>query len=89
MHMLESATSHYIRKQTVANGERFITPELKEMESKILGAEERSVKLEYDLFLKVREEVLQWLEPIQRTADTLAQVDVLAGFAELARLRDY
>ena len=49
---------HYIRKQTVANGERFITPELKEMEGKILGAEERSVKLEYELFQRVREEVL-------------------------------
>ena len=86
---LDKVPSHYTRKQTVANGERFITPELKEMESKILGAEERSVKLEYDLFLKVREEVLQSLKPIQQTADALAQLDVLGAFAETARLYNY
>ena len=86
---LEKVPPHYIRKQTVANGERFITPELKEMEGKILGAEERSTKLEYDLFLKVREEILQWLQPIQRTAEALAQLDVLGGFAETARLFSY
>ncbi len=86
---LDKVPPHYIRKQTIANGERFITPELKEMEGKILGAEERSVKLEYELFLKVREEVLQWLQPIQRTADALAQLDVLGAFAESARLHGY
>jgi DNA mismatch repair protein MutS len=86
---LDKVPADYIRKQTVANGERFITPELKEMESKILGAEERSVKLEYELFLKLREETLQWLQPIQRTADALGQLDVLAGFAETARLFNY
>jgi DNA mismatch repair protein MutS len=86
---LDKVPAHYIRKQTVANGERFITPELKEMEGKILGAEERSMKLEYELFLKVREEVLQSLQPIQRTAEALAQLDVLASFAESARLHAY
>jgi DNA mismatch repair protein MutS len=86
---LDKVPPHYIRKQTVANGERFITPELKEMEGKILGAEERSTKLEYDLFLKVREEVLQWLRQIQQTADALAQLDVLAAFADCARLHGY
>jgi DNA mismatch repair protein MutS len=86
---LDKVPAHYTRKQTVANAERFITPELKEMESKILGAEERSVKLEYDLFLKVREEALQWLAPIQRTADALARLDVLGAFAETARLHQY
>ncbi len=86
---LEKVPAHYIRKQTVANGERFITPELKEMEGKILGAEERGSKLEYDLFLKVREEVLQWLQAIQRSADALAQLDVLAAFADGARLHGY
>src|SRR5204862_3297830 len=79
----------YIRKQTIANGERFITPELKEMEGKILGAEERSVKLEYELFLRVREEVLGELAKIQTTASALAQLDVLASFAETARLFNY
>ncbi len=86
---LDKVPPTYTRKQTVANGERFITPELKEMESKILGAEERSVKLEYELFLKVREEILGCLEPIQRAADALAQLDVLAAFAETARLYNY
>ena len=58
---LDKVPPHYIRKQTIATGERFITPELKEMEGKILGAEERSVKLEYELFQRVREEVLAQL----------------------------
>ena len=83
---LDKVPPHYIRKQTIANGERFITPELKEMEGKILGSEERSVKLEYEIFLRLREAVLARLADIQRTADALAQLDVLAGFAETARL---
>ena len=86
---LGKVPAHYIRKQTIANGERFITPELKEMESKILGAEERSVKLEYELFLKVREHVLESLKAIQDTAAALAQLDVLGSFAETARLHNY
>jgi len=86
---LDKVPPHYIRKQTVANGERFITPELKEMEGKILGAEERSMKLEYELFQRVREEVLAQLSGIQQTAAALAQLDVLASFAETARLHNY
>jgi DNA mismatch repair protein MutS len=86
---LDKVPPHYHRKQTVANGERFITPELKEMEGKILGAEERSVKLEYELFQRVREEVLGQLPKIQQTASALAQLDVLASFAETARLHNY
>ncbi len=86
---LDKVPPHYHRKQTVANGERFITPELKEMEGKILGAEERSVKLEYELFQSVREEVLGQLPKIQQTASALAQLDVLASFAETARLHNY
>ncbi|MGA2786648.1 MAG: DNA mismatch repair protein MutS [Verrucomicrobiota bacterium] len=86
---LDKVPPHYIRKQTVANGERYITPELKEMEGKILGAEERSVKLEYELFQRVREEVLGQLPRMQQTASALAQLDVLASFAETARLHNY
>jgi DNA mismatch repair protein MutS len=86
---LEKVPQNYIRKQTIANGERFITPELKEMEGKILGAEERSVKLEYELFQHVRENVLEQLKEIQQTASALAQLDVLASFAETARLHNY
>jgi DNA mismatch repair protein MutS len=86
---LDKVPAHYHRKQTVANGERFITPELKEMEGKILGAEERSVKLEYEIFQRVREEVLGQLPKIQQTASALAQLDVLTSFAEMARLHSY
>ncbi len=86
---LDKVPEHYTRKQTLANAERFITPELKEMEGKILGSEERSQKLEYELFQRVREQVLQSLRQIQKIASALAQLDVLAGFAEVARLRGY
>jgi DNA mismatch repair protein MutS len=86
---LDKVPAHYVRKQTVANAERFITDELKQMEGKILGAEERSVKLEYELFQKIREEVLGSLKSIQQTADALAQLDVLCSFAETARLYNY
>src|SRR5947207_15646995 len=78
---LDKVPAHYTRKQTIANGERFITPELKDMEGKILGAEERGIKLEYELFLRVRESVLERLAPLQRSASALAQLDVLASFA--------
>jgi DNA mismatch repair protein MutS len=86
---LDKVPSHYTRKQTIANGERFITPELKEMEGKILGAQERSVKLEYELFQRVRETVLGQLPAMQQTAVALAQLDVLGSFAETARLHSY
>ncbi|MCP4026671.1 MAG: DNA mismatch repair protein MutS, partial [Sphingomonas sp.] len=86
---LDKVPEHYTRKQTMTNAERFITPELKEMEGKILGAEERSQKLEYELFQRVREQVLKSLQRIQQIASALAQLDVLAGFAEVARLRGY
>ena len=86
---LNKVPEHYTRKQTLANAERFITPELKEMEGKILGSEERSQKLEYELFQRVREQVLQSLRQIQKIASALAKLDVLAGFAEVARLRGY
>jgi len=86
---LAKVPADYIRKQTIANGERFITPELKAMEGKILGAEERAMKLEYELFLRVREEVIGGLAAIQQTAAALAQLDVLACFAETARHFNY
>ncbi|MHB9007450.1 MAG: DNA mismatch repair protein MutS, partial [Limisphaerales bacterium] len=83
---LDKVPPEYVRKQTVATGERFITPALKEMEAKILGAEERSEKLEYELFLRVRETVLGRLRDIQETSQALGQLDVLAALAEIARL---
>lgn len=86
---LDKVPANYIRKQTIVNGERFITPELKEIEGKILGAEERSVKLEYEIFQRVRESVLIQLPTLQQTADALAQLDVLAAFAEVAQVCQY
>ncbi len=86
---LSSVPPTWHRKQTIANGERFITPELKEVESKILGADERSQALEYELFLQLRDEVLRELVPLQATASAVATLDVLAGLAETARLFGY
>ena len=86
---LASVPEHYTRKQTTVGGERFITPELKEMEGKILGADERARNLEYELFQKLREETLRELGPIQRTAEALAVLDVICSLAETARLFNY
>ena len=74
----------YIRKQTLANCERYITPELKELEGKILGAKDRSVALEYELFVKIRKQTAESLERIQQTARALARLDVFQSFASTA-----
>jgi DNA mismatch repair protein MutS len=86
---LASVPARYTRKQTTVGGERFITPELKEMEAKILGGDERARQLEYQLFQKLREETLRELESIQRTAAAIAVLDVICAFAETARLFRY
>ncbi len=86
---LESVPSHYTRKQTTVGGERFITPELKETEAKILGADERARHLEYQLFQTLREETLGELAPIQQTANAIATLDVIGSLAETARLFHY
>src|ERR1051325_10774898 len=86
---LASVPPHYTRKQTTVGGERFVTPELKEMEGKILGADERARNLEYELFQKLREETLRELTAIQRTAEAIAIVDVIGSLAETARLFNY
>lgn len=86
---LDKVPPNYIRKQTIANGERFITPELKEYETTILGAQEKSIALEYELFQALRERIAAETDPIQRTADAVAQLDVLAAFAERALARQY
>ncbi len=84
-----SVPPDYHRKQTTVNGERYITDELKRMEDKILGAEERSKALEYEEFVALRTRVLQHLEAIQETADAIAVLDVLCSLAETARLYNY
>lgn len=86
---LEATPPDYIRKQTLANAERFFTPELKEMEDKILGAEDRRKALEYRLFEELRREVGTYVSGLLATAQKLAELDVLAGFAELAVRHDY
>ncbi len=86
---LANVPEHYTRKQTTVGGERFITPELKEMEAKILGADERARHLEYQLFQTLRDETLGELAPLQQTADAIATLDVLCGLAETARLYHY
>lgn len=80
---------HYIRKQTVKNAERYITPELKEYEEKVLTAEERSKQLEYEIFLELRSQVHARNRELFETADALADLDVLLGLAELAEERRY
>ena len=86
---LANVPARYIRKQTTVGGERFITPELKEMESKILGADEKARQLEYQLFQTLREETLRELEPIQQTAAAIGTLDVICALAETARLYGY
>ncbi|HEX5492078.1 MAG TPA: DNA mismatch repair protein MutS [Candidatus Udaeobacter sp.] len=86
---LANVPAHYTRKQTTVGGERFITPELKEMEAKVLGAEDRAQNLEYQLFQNLRDETLSEIEPIQQIADAIAVVDVLCALAETARLFRY
>jgi DNA mismatch repair protein MutS len=86
---LANVPAHYTRKQTTVGGERFITPELKEMEAKVLGADDRAQNLEYQLFQKLRDETLREIEPIQQTADAIAVLDVLCALSETARLFCY
>ena len=86
---LADVPAHYTRKQTTVGGERFITPELKEMEAQILGADERGRQLEYQLFQTLREETLHDLAAIQETAAAIATLDALCGLAETARLFHY
>ena len=80
---------HYIRKQTLANAERYITGELKELETRVLTAKERSVALEYQLFSDLRMQVAAQLHRIQATAQAVAQLDVLCSFAEAAVKQNY
>lgn len=79
----------YIRKQTTVGGERFITPKLKEYEAMVLGAEERAVQLEYDLFCAVRDQVAEEAERVLNAGRAIAQVDVLCSLAEVAAVNRY
>ncbi|OPX43711.1 DNA mismatch repair protein MutS [Ruminiclostridium hungatei] len=86
---LASAPEDYIRKQTLANCERYITPELKEIEDNILGAEEKIVQLEYSLFVQIKEIIASQLTRIKSTSKALAELDSLASLAEVADREGY
>ena len=86
---LDMVPEHYIRKQTLRNSERFITPELKEQEARVLNAEDRIQTLEYELFCQIRDEVSKFTEAIQKIAAALAMTDVLANFAYIASRYNY
>ncbi len=85
----DKAPAHWIRKQTLKNAERYITPELKEIEAKVLNAEGQAIALEQRLFLEIREELSRYAARISATAHQLALLDVLGNFAELASSRGY
>ncbi len=80
---------HYIRKQTLTNCERYITQELKELESKVLGAQERIVRLEYELFSAIRQKVADQLERVRKTARAVANLDVICSLAFTAVNNNY
>ena len=86
---LEQVPDRYIRKQTLTNAERFITEELKNLENQILGAEERVVNLEYNAFTKIREEIARNIKRLQKTANVVSTIDVLASFATVAEDMNY
>lgn len=86
---LSAVPEDYIRKQTLVNAERFIVPELKEYETKILNAQEESCNLEYRIFVELRQKVAGETTEIQKTARAIAVVDVLANFAEAAKRNNY
>jgi len=85
----DKVPEHFIRKQTLVNAERYITPELKEIEEKILSAEERSKTLEYELFEEVRLYVSEFADDIQQIAFALAELDCIQCFAEVAFKNNY
>ena len=86
---LDHVPEQYIRKQTLTNAERFITPELKEIEEKVLGAEDKARALEYELFQELRARVIEQTVEIQETAAAVAEVDVIASLAEAALKNEY
>ena len=85
----DKVPEEWIRKQTLVNAERYITEELKEYESKILGAEEKIQELERQLFLRLIQEIIEFIEPIQQNAKIIAQIDCLLSFAVLAISNNY
>lgn len=79
----------YFRKQTLVNAERFITPELKEFENKVVGAHERRIELEYQLFLTIRTQLAKNSSRLLKTAQLIAQIDFLSANSEMAHMFNY
>ncbi len=86
---IDQVPDHYIRKQTLANCERYITPELKELEDQVLNAKDRLAALEYQLFLRLREYLALQAARVQTTAAAVAEADVLCSLANVAVRRNY
>ena len=86
---LSQVPDRYIRKQTLTGGERYITEELKELESKVLGAEEKVVALEYKAFTEIREHIKSQIQRLQKSAMAVSQLDVLCSFAQVAEDFNY
>ncbi|MFP4465696.1 MAG: DNA mismatch repair protein MutS [Candidatus Goldiibacteriota bacterium] len=86
---LKNTPDDYIRKQTLVNAERFITPDLKEYESMILGAQERIKNMEYEIFRKIREKLEKYIPDIQQAAEKTAELDCLAAFSVAAERNNY
>ncbi len=86
---LSMVPDRYIRKQTLTGGERYITEELKELETKVLGAEEKVVNLEYQAFTKIREQIKSQIQRLQKSAMAVSKLDVLSSFAQVAEDLNY
>ena len=86
---LDKVPEDYVRKQTLTGAERFITPELKQIEDKILGSEEKVVALEYQVFTEIRNEIARNIERLQKSASAISNVDVLTSLAIVAEENNY
>lgn len=86
---IDKVPDTYIRKQTLTNAERYVTPELKEMEEEILNAEEKIIKMEYDIFQLIRAEISKNIKRLQKTAIDIAMLDILTTFAQVAEDNQY
>ena len=86
---LDLVPENYIRKQTTTNSERYITPSLKEMEAKVLGADDKAAELEYKLFCEIRSKVADQMLSVAKVARAVAEIDVLASLAETASIKGF
>lgn len=86
---LSSVPEYFIRKQTLSNSERYITPELKRLEDMVLGAEEKLIELEYQTFIQIRNEIAGHIKRIQQTASLLSELDCICSLAEVSQKFNY